>query len=93
MLETLALAHYQAGDYENAAVHAASAGRVSGAGRSVLAAALAQLDRADEAARVLTRVEPARPSQQRPLAAPYANPAHLEHLKQGVRLAGAVRFE
>lgn len=93
MLETLALAHYQAGDYENAAVHAASAGRVSGAGRSVLAAALAQLGRADEAARVLTRVEPARPSQQRPLAAPYANPAHLEHLKQGVRLAGAVRFE
>jgi TolB-like protein len=90
MLETLALAHYQAGDYESAAVHAASAGRVSDSGRSVLAAALAQLGRADEAARVLARAQHARPSQQRPLAAPYANPAHLEHLKQGVRMAGAL---
>jgi tetratricopeptide (TPR) repeat protein len=87
MYETLALAHYQVRDYAKAAEHARTAGRISGAGQSVLAAALAQLGEAAEAAAALARVDRFRPSAQRPLAAPYADPALLEHLRQGVRAA------
>lgn len=91
ILETLALAHYQAGQYQVAAERAEGAVRVSGAGRTVLAAALARLGLIDEAERALEGVSRDRPSQQRPLAAPYADPAHLEHLREGVRMAGMVR--
>jgi hypothetical protein len=42
---------------------------------------------AAEAAAALARVDRFRPSTQRPLAAPYADPALLEHLRQGVRAA------
>jgi TolB-like protein/Tfp pilus assembly protein PilF len=87
MFETLALAHYQVRDYAKAVEHARTAGRISGAGQSVLAAALAQLGEAQDAAAALARVERFRPSTQRPLAAPYADPAMLEHLRQGVRAA------
>ncbi len=87
MFETLALAHYQVRDYVKAAEHARTAGRISGAGQSVLAAALAQLGEAKEAAAALARVDRFRPSAQRPLAAPYADPSLLEHLRQGVRAA------
>jgi hypothetical protein len=62
--------------------------RVSGAGVAVLAAALARLGRLDEAEKALAGLSRNGPSPQRPLAAPYANPADLEHLREGVRLAG-----
>jgi TolB-like protein len=87
MYETLALAHYQMHDYAKAAEHARTAGRISGAGLSVLAAALAQLGQAKEAATALARVQRFKPSTQRPRAAPYADPTLLEHLRQGVRAA------
>ena len=87
MLETLGLACYQAGDYPRAAEYGESAGRMSGSGAGVLAAALAQMGKADEAARTLAGMDRYRPSVRRPLAAPYANPAHLEHLREGVRQA------
>jgi TolB-like protein len=87
VLETLALACYLAHDYEQAAHYAQSAGRISGSGAGVRAAALAQMGRADEAAGALAGMDRYRPSVRRPMAAPYARPAHLEHLREGVRLA------
>ncbi|HEY1448941.1 MAG TPA: winged helix-turn-helix domain-containing protein [Caulobacteraceae bacterium] len=87
VLETLALACYLTHDYEQAAHHAQSAGRISGSGAGVRAAALAQMGKADEAVRVLAGMDRYRPSVRRPLAAPYARPAHLEHLREGVRRA------
>ena len=87
MYETLAVAYYQMRDYARAAEHARTAGRISGAGRSVLAAALAQLGETKAAAAAVARMDPYRPSPQRPLAAPYADPAQLEHLRAGVRAA------
>ena len=87
MLETLALACYQAEDYPRAAEYGRSAGRISGSGAGVLAAALAQMGQADEAAQTLAGMDRYRPSLRRPLAPPYANPAQLEHLRQGVTLA------
>jgi hypothetical protein len=53
----------------------------------VLAAALAQMGKADEAGRTLAGMDRYRPSVRRPLSAPYANPALLEHLRDGVRQA------
>ena len=54
MLDSLALAHYQAGDYERAAERAREAMHQTGVGASaLLAAALAQLGRLDEARAVL----------------------------------------
>ena len=88
MLETLALAHYQAGDYAAAAEHARIAGRLTGAASAVLAASLARLGQIDEAAQAFARSSRTKRSAQRPMAAPYAVPAHLEHLRDGYRLAG-----
>jgi TolB-like protein/DNA-binding winged helix-turn-helix (wHTH) protein len=88
ILETLALAHYQARAYQLAAERAESAMHVSGAGGAVLAAALARLGRLDEAEKALAGVSRRGPSPQRPLAAPYANATDLEHLREGVRMAG-----
>jgi tetratricopeptide (TPR) repeat protein len=88
MLDSLALAHYQAGDYEKAIVRAQEAMHQTYANFSVvLAASLAQLGRLDEAHEALPPPGSKAGSRQRPLAAPYANPAHLEHLRQGLRLA------
>jgi tetratricopeptide (TPR) repeat protein len=88
MLETLALAHYQNGDYAGAVHHARIAGRVIGGGSSVLAAALARLGELEEAAEAFEIASRTRRSAQRPMRAPYADPAHLEHLREAYRLAG-----
>lgn len=88
MLDTLALAHYQVGDYEHAIASAREAMHQTYASVSVvLAASLAQLGRFDEARAALPPTGWKAGSRQRPMAAPYANPAHLEHLRQGVRMA------
>jgi TolB-like protein len=90
MLETLALANYQAGDYEQAARQAAAAiNPADRFGSGVLAASLARLGRVEEAARAFARARESTPSPHRPLAAPYADPAHLKHLRDGFRLAGS----
>ena len=87
-LELLALAHYQARDYEGAVRHARSAMHQNNARTSaILAAGLAQLGRLDEAAKVVPQRPWAAASTQQPLAAPYADPAMLEHLRDGVRRA------
>ena len=88
MLDSLALAHYQVGDYEQAIVRAREAMHQTYANVSVvLAASLAQLGRFEEAHAALPPSGWKAGSRQRPMAAPYANPAHLEHMRQGVRLA------
>ena len=75
-------------DYERAITHARAAMNQSYAASSVvLAASLANLGRLDEAHAALSRTRWEAGSPQRPMAAPYANPAHLEHLRQGIRLA------
>ncbi len=90
MLDSLALASYLVGDYEQAIVHAREAMHQNFASASiVLAASLAQLGRLDEARIALPATRWNVGSPDRPMAAPYANPAHLEHLRQGVRLARA----
>jgi len=53
----------------------------------VLAASLAQLGRFEEARNALPSTTFKAGSPQRPMAAPYADPAQREHLRQGVRLA------
>ena len=87
MLETMGLACYQAGDYPRAVEYGRSAGHISGSGAGVLAAALAQMGKAAEAGRTLAGMDRYRPSVRRPLSAPYADPAHLEHLREGIRQA------
>jgi tetratricopeptide (TPR) repeat protein len=87
MLETMGLACYQAGDYPRAVEYGRGAGHISGSGVGVLAAALARMGRADEAGRALAGMDRYRPSVRRPLSAPYADPAHLEHLREGIRRA------
>ncbi|MGH7024511.1 MAG: winged helix-turn-helix domain-containing protein [Caulobacteraceae bacterium] len=90
VLDTLALAHYQAGDYAAAVEWARRAGRLmGGAASTVLAAGLARLGRMDEAAEAFARVDRSKVSRERPLPAPYADPAHLEHIRGGYRAARA----
>jgi len=87
VLETLALAHYQARDYEAAVKLARGAGRASGGGVSaVLVASLARLGRLDEAAAAMARIEPVVPPQRRARAAPYANSADREHIREAFRM-------
>jgi TolB-like protein len=87
-LEVLALAHYQAGNYEQAVRHARAAMHQSSSSASVLlAASLAQLGRLEEAARAMPRTRWRGGSTERPVTAPYADPAFAEHLRRGVRLA------
>lgn len=94
MLETLAVGHYQARAYEAAAEVARSAGRAGGGSVSaVLIAALARLGRFEEASAELRRggaITGA--SSVRPLAAPYADVALREHIREGFRL-GREAFE
>jgi len=88
MLESLALAHYLVRDYEQAVVRAREAMHQNHAGASVvLAASLAQLGRFEDARKVLPSSGFKAGSPQRPMAAPYADAAQREHLRQGVRLA------
>ena len=95
MLETLALGHYQARQYEQAAEIARSAGRAGGGRLSaVLIAALARLGRLEEASQELKRAGAASSGQvgSRPLAAPYSDAALREHIREGFRL-GREAFE
>jgi TolB-like protein len=90
ILESLALAHYHARNYEQAVITAKAAmhrnhSKVS----AILAASLAQLGRQAEAAAALPQTPWAAATTQRPLAAPYADQTQLDHLRQGVRLARA----
>jgi len=88
MLETLALAHYQARDYATAAEIARSASRnMEGAVSAVLVSSLAQLGRFEEAVNALNRIDPVNPSTRRPLAAPYMRDADREHIREGFSLA------
>jgi TolB-like protein len=87
-LEVLALAHYQARNYEQAVRHARAAMHQSSSSASVLlAASLAQLGRLEEAAKAMPRTRWRGGSTERPMTAPYADPAYPDHLRQGVRLA------
>jgi len=88
MLESLALAHYQARNYQEAAACAEAAmhhGR--GSESTILAASLAKSGDIESAARAVPRKRWNSGSVQRPLAAPYAQAADLDHLREGVRLA------
>jgi len=88
MLETLALAHYQARDYEAAVEIARSASRnMDGAVSAVLISSLAQLGRFEEAVMALGRIDPVSPSTRRPLAAPYMRDADREHIRDGFNVA------
>jgi TolB-like protein len=86
-LEVLATAYYQARDYAKAADTAREAveGGHSGAA-FMLALSLAQMGRIEEAAWILP---PRRQDDfwNRRVFAPYADPADLDHIRQGLRLA------
>jgi TolB-like protein/Tfp pilus assembly protein PilF len=86
-LELLATAHYQAHDYAKAAEAAREAVEAGHADAGLmLAVSLAQAGRLEEAAHALPsrrRDEAAR----RRIQTPYADPADLEHVRQGLRLA------
>jgi TolB-like protein len=86
-LEVLCTAYYQSRDYAKAVATAQEAidGGHSGAG-FMLALSLAQMGRLEEAAQALP---PRRPDDFWNLRvfAPYADPADLEHIRQGLRLA------
>ncbi|HZZ37008.1 MAG TPA: TIR domain-containing protein [Caulobacteraceae bacterium] len=88
MLESLALAHYQARNYEEAVHQSQAAVHLNHSRASMLlAASLAQLGRLDEAAKALPRVTEDRAAARQPMIARYADPAFLEHLREGMRLA------
>ena len=92
MLELLALAHYQAKNYDEAVNQARNALNLNGGRASVvLAASLARLGRTKEAAEAVPQSRNPLASRWRTLAAPYADPAMLEHLREGFRLARAGR--
>jgi TolB-like protein/cytochrome c-type biogenesis protein CcmH/NrfG len=89
-LETLALAHYQARNYELAVEWAAAAIQAGSiGGSSILAAALARLGRMEEAAQAAAHTRGFKASPRRPLAAPYVNREDFNHLREGMRLASA----
>lgn len=88
MLECVALAHYHIHDYEAAIVRAREAMHQNRTTAStVLAASLAQLGRLEEARAALPVARWEAPTPQRPMSARYANRAHLDHIREGVRLA------
>ena len=92
MLETLALAHYQARNYDEAARQARAAIDLNDARASaVLAASLARLGQAEPAAEAFAQSLAERASRRSRPAAPYSDPAQLEHLREGFRLAGQRR--
>jgi adenylate cyclase len=88
VFETLALAHFQARNYEAAVEFGRSASRnMNGAVSTVLVAALTRLGRFEEAVEVLSRVDPVTPSLRRPMAAPYARGADRDHVRDAFRTA------
>jgi adenylate cyclase len=92
MLESLALAHYQARHYEEAVDQARAANHLNNARASVLlAASLAQLGRLEAAAAALPRIMEDRATKARPMIARYADPAFLDHLREGMHLARTSR--
>jgi len=89
MRATLALAHYHAGDLEEAALRAGEAAHYGDArANAVLAAALARLGRASEARAAFGMDMQQRAVQavRRPI--PYARIADFHYLLEGLRLAG-----
>ena len=89
MIDTLALAYYQARDYARAAEVARSAVNMGHIRANyVLAAALAMGGSPAAAAEAAARFQNAAPGKTHALAAPYADPALKEHLADGFRLAG-----
>ena len=85
----LALAHYQARNYEEALVQAKSAIQQNFAMANViLAAALARLDRIDEARRAVPSDLLTRAMRDTPRLASYANTSDRDHFLGGVALAG-----
>ncbi|MET0272890.1 MAG: tetratricopeptide repeat protein, partial [Phenylobacterium sp.] len=89
MLSALALAHYQAKNYAEAAVQARAASRHSYDPAFVLlAACLARLGRTEEARAVFPAGFLERALRETPKLVPYANPADRDHLFEGLQMAG-----
>ena len=90
MIDTLALAFYQSQEYGRAADIAHSAvGMGHVRGNYIVAAALAMQGSMAPALEAFTRYSEAPARKTRAMAAPYADPALREHLRQGFLRAGA----
>ncbi len=91
MIETLALAYYQAGDYAQA-VEQARAAMAMGHARAnyLLAAGLAMLGRQDEAAAAYSAIQRHTGPRTRVIAAPYSDPKWRDHLRTGYRMAAGL---
>ncbi|MGA2952364.1 MAG: winged helix-turn-helix domain-containing protein [Caulobacteraceae bacterium] len=91
MFETLALAHFQAGDYEQAVEFGRATTRHTDGVSTVLVASLAKLGRFEEAVQALGRTDVVGPSIRRPIPAPYASKSDLDHVRDAFRLAREAR--
>ena len=88
MLQLLALAHYQARNYDEAVRHAQSAVRLNDSrAAAILAAGLARLGRFEDARSAYPLDVRERARAEAPRLVTYANPEDERHLRQGVRLA------
>ena len=92
-LSFVALAHYHQGAYDEAAHYGELAvrGRRAYFALRTLAATLGQLGRTEEAKPILNELEgkkPANSDEYFHITTPYAEPAHREHLLEGLRKAG-----
>jgi Flp pilus assembly protein TadD len=88
MLQSLALAHYQARNYAEAASQAQSAVRLNDArAAAILAASLARMGRFDDARRAYPSELRQRARAEAPRLVTYANPEDERHLREGVRMA------
>ena len=88
MRTQLALVHYHAGNYAESVVQAHAAMHLKDfSAYTVLAASLARLGRREEARNALAALGPEFARQRPTRAAPYANPADREDLREGLRLA------
>ena len=91
MFETLALAHFQAGNYEQAVEFGRATTRHTDGVSTVLVASLAKLGRFEEAVQALGRTDPVGRSIRRPMPAPYASSSDLDHVRDAFRLAREAR--
>jgi tetratricopeptide (TPR) repeat protein len=91
MIETLALAYYQAGDYARA-VEQASAAMTMGHARAnyLLAAGLAMLGRQKEAEAAYAAIQHQTGPRTRVIAAPYNDPKWRDHVRTGYRMAAGL---
>jgi adenylate cyclase len=92
-MSVMSLAQYHVGNYDEAVHYAERAlrSRRMYVVYRTLAASLGQLDRLDEARAVLAEMELIRPADAErhwELTNPYADPAHRDHLMEGLRKAG-----